>query len=132
MLVFIDKDFERIYNNSMTKNAFIFAWHHGGIESIVPISRYEVHDRDNIVRILSDKEAITNPLSRIITSLLLRARFNSHRCYEIYAIDCDSDINEDSWWKLWEDDPQGIADLIRSRGHKLFSDRAETHKIKII
>jgi hypothetical protein len=103
-----------------TKNAFIFSWDNTGIESIVPISQYEHIEQQNLIRILGEKPTERNPLDSIVQSLLLRARYNTHRHYEIYAVDCTEEMDE-----------KFTAELIRERGHKLFSNRAETHKIKI-
>jgi hypothetical protein len=64
-------------------------------------------------------------------SLLLRARFNPQRHYEIYAIDCAEEMDEAFWREQWEDNPQATAELIRERGHKIYSDRANTKEIKI-
>jgi hypothetical protein len=114
-----------------TKNAFIFSWDHLGIESIIPISQYEHHEKQNLIRILSETPTIRNPLDSIVQSLLLRARYNTHRHYEIYAIDCTEEMDEKFWHKQWKEHPQFTAELIRERGHKLYSDRAETHKVKI-
>ena len=115
----------------MTKNAFIFSWDCHGIESIVPITEYEKWDRENTMRILREERIIRNPLNSIIQSLVLRARFNPQRHYEIYAIDCEENLDETFWRKQWEDNPQFTAELIRERGHKIYSDRADTSKVKI-
>jgi len=114
-----------------TKNAFIFSWDQLGIESIIPITQYEFHDQENTMRLLRDQKRIRNPLDSIVKSLLLRARFNSQRHYEIYAIDCTKEMNEEFWRKQWEEYPQETAELIRERGHKLYSDRANTKQVKI-
>ena len=115
----------------MTKNAFIFSWDQLGIESIVPISRYEFHDQENTMRLLREQPRIRNPLDSIVKGLLLRARFNPQRHYEIYAIDCTEEMDEQFWREQWEEYPQETAELIRKRGHKLFSDRAIPNSIKI-
>lgn len=114
-----------------TTNAFIFSWDNQGIESIVPISQYEHWDKQNLIRMLSEEKTKHNPLNSIMHNLLLRARYNTHRHYEIYAIDCDSSLDEEFWHKQWKEDPQGTADLIRERGYKIYSDRMNTGKIKI-
>ncbi len=114
-----------------TKNAFIFSWDHLGIEAIIPISQYEHVDRDNTLRLLKEEPTIQNPLDGIFQGLLLRARHNPQRHYEIYAIDCTAEMNETFWWKQWDEYPQATAELIRERGHKLYSDRANTKQIKI-
>jgi hypothetical protein len=107
----------------MTKNAYIFSWDQEGIEAIIPITQYEHWDQKNLMRILSEKPTVRNPLNGIIQHLLLRAKFNSHRCYEIYSVDCSEDMDEKFWRNQWEEYPQATADLIRERGHKLYSDR---------
>jgi hypothetical protein len=107
----------------MTTNAFIFAWDMHGIESIVPISQYEHIDRDNTMRILREERIVRSPMNTIIQNLILRAQFNPQRNYEIYAIDCDESLDEVFWRKQWHDEPQATADLIRERGHKLYSNR---------
>lgn len=115
----------------MTTNAFIFSWDHLGIEAIVPISQYENHDKDQLINLLKDKPRERNPLDSIVRSLLLRARFNTQRHYEIYAVDCDASMDEAFWRKQWEEYPQTTADLIRERGHKLYSDRATKQPVII-
>jgi len=114
-----------------TKNAFIFSWDQLGIESIVPITQYEHHDKQNLIRILSEKPKIKNPLDVIVRSLILRATVNGQRHYEIYAIDCTEEMDEKFWREQWEEYPQATAELIRERGHKLYSNRVETHRVKI-
>lgn len=107
----------------MTTNAFIFAWDQHGIESIVPISKYERHEKENLMRILREQSTLRNPLDSIVFNLIMRARANSHRHYEIYAIDCSEELDEEFWREQWSRDPQFTAELIRERGHKLYSDR---------
>jgi hypothetical protein len=115
----------------MTKNAFIFSWDQEGIEAIIPITQYEHHDKQNLIRMLGEKPVARNPLNSIMQSLLLRAKFNPQRHYEIYAVDCVEDMDEVFWREQWEEYPQATAELIRERGHKIYSDRANTKQIKI-
>lgn len=108
----------------MTTNAFLFSWDQLGIEAIIPITQYEEHDKKATWDILNGREPVRNPLTSIIQQLLLRARMNPQRHYEIYSIDCsDASMTEEVWRTMWQDDPQGCANLIRERGQKLFSDR---------
>jgi hypothetical protein len=111
-----------------TQNAFIFSWDQHGIESIVPITEYEHHEKQNLIRMLKDEKPKRNPLNTIVQSLILRAKFNSQRHYEIYAVDCHPDLDETFWLKQWKDYPQETAELIRDRGHKLYSDRRTQHQ----
>lgn len=116
----------------MTTNAFIFSWDQLGIEGIVPITQYENWDKVQLMEVLKGHRQETNPLNQIINTLTLRARFNSQRHYEIYAIDCDAELDQVFWQQRWQADPQWCADLVRRKGHKIHSDRVETTRIKIV
>jgi len=107
----------------MTTNAFIFSWDCNGVESIVPIQQYEHWDKENTMRLLREEEVKRNPLNNIIQYLVMRASLNPQRHYEIYAVDCDEELDEKFWKKRWQSDPQGTANLIREHGHKIYSDR---------
>jgi hypothetical protein len=61
----------------------------------------------------------------------LRARVNSQRHYEIYAIGVDGSITKEDLVEMFTQDPQSAADLIRARGEKLYSDR-KTQKDTIV
>jgi len=115
----------------MTTNAYIFSWDQTGIEAIVPITQYEHHDKNQLINLLKDKPRERNPLDSIVRAMVLRARYNTQRHYEIYAVDCAEGMNEEFWREQWEECPQATADLIRERGHKIYSDRANTKQIKI-
>ena len=115
----------------MSTNAFIFSWDQTGIEAIVPITQYEHHDKNQLINLLKDKPRERNPLDSIVRSMVLRARFNTQRHYEIYAVDCSKGLDEAFWREQWEEYPQATAELIRERGHKIYSDRANTKEIKI-
>ena len=109
----------------MTTNAFLFVWCSNGIESIIPITQYDQLDKENTMRILKDETPIVNPIDGIIRNLLLRATLNSHRNYEIYAIDCDESMDINFWNNQWNKFPQGTAEVVRERGQCLFSNWAE-------
>ena len=114
----------------MTINSFIFSWTMNGIESIVPITQYEEFDKSNLFNMIAGKKVEKNPIDSIVRNILLRARVNNHRHYEVYAVECAIDLDEKFWWKQWDEEPQYTAELIREKGHKLYSDRA-TDKVKI-
>jgi hypothetical protein len=57
--------------------------------------------------------------------MILRAKMNSQRCYEIYSFNADDDLTEDAIKLGFEINPQGIVDFIRTNGNKIFSDRTE-------
>lgn len=110
---------------NMTTNAYIFAWDQKGIDSIIPIGQYEEWDKNNTWNVLNDQPVKRNPLNSILQSLILRAKYNSQRHYEIYSVDCAFPIDEAEWREIWANDPQGTADLIRERGYQIYSDRED-------
>ena len=116
----------------MTTNAYLVYWCSEGLESVVPITQYEHIDAENTFRILSNQDPIRNPMYSIIQMMILRGRVNSQRHYELYAIDCDKTITKENLEQMFEDDPQAAADLIRSQGVKVFSDRAVKNRVKIV
>jgi len=61
----------------------------------------------------------------------LRARFNSHRHYEIYIITATPGITEDDIRDMFEASPQTAADTIRRIGQKYYSDRQGPGRIAI-
>ena len=61
----------------------------------------------------------------------LRARYNIQRHYEIYAIGVDGSITQEDIVDMFQRDPQYAADLIRTRGEKIYSDR-RTQKDAIV
>ena len=116
----------------MTTNAYLVYWCEEGLESVVPITEYEHYDRDNTFRVLNNQETARNPLNQVIQNMLLRARVNSQRHYELYAIDCDNSIDKTDIEQMFETDPQSAADLFRSRGHRLYSARTEKNHVRIV
>ena len=115
----------------MTKNAFIFSWDQYGIESIVPITEYENFDKQNLMRILKDEKPKRNPLNHIVHHLILRAKFNQQRHYEIYLIAATDGITTNDIRNMFEASPQTAADTIRRLGHCYYSDRVDKNKILI-
>ena len=101
------------------------------MESVVPITEYEQWDRDNTFRVLNNQETVRNPLNQMIQNMILRAQVNAQRHYELYAIDCDHSIQKLDIEQMFEDDPQAAADLFRSRGHKMYSNRASKNRVRI-
>lgn len=120
-----------IWDNKMTTNAFVLSWDQLGLESIIPITQYEDWEHQNLLDILANKKPEQNPLGAILFSLKMRAQFNQQRHYEIYAIDCSEDITEEWWRNSFDSAPQAMADMVRDRGVKIYSDRI-SNNIKIV
>jgi hypothetical protein len=97
-----------------------------GLESV--INADELGSEDTFNRLKGVK---SNRLGQTLHMLTLRARLNTHRHYEIYSINVDSEIDEDDIRLMFEDNPQGSADMIRERGIGIYSDRI-SKKVQVI
>ena len=113
-------------------NTFIISWDMTGLEAVIDVTQDlaagELRDQEVLFDILKDPEANHGnepwrKISSTIQAMTLRARFNTQRRYEIYSIQTVEDIDRATLERLFEDDPQAAAELIRDRGTKLYSDR---------
>ena len=116
-------------------NVFLLSWDMTGLETVLDLTILErlrvEEEKIRMMQILSDPEA-RDPgdqtgaaLNRAVQGILLRARVNSQRHYEVYTIQTDASISERDMWELFTSNPQHAAELIRERGNQLYSDRIE-------
>lgn len=110
----------------------LFSWCSDGIETIYDFTDDYTQavdfDRTKIFDIIKDpndipKNSAMTRVSITIDMILLRARMNPQRYYEVYHISCDDQLDEKFWEREWTERPQMTAELIRDRGVKLYSDR---------
>ena len=114
-------------------NVFLLSWDMTGLESLIDLTTLEnLHKEEEKVRmiaILSDPEARDpgnqsgSVLNQIVQNIVLRARVNQQRHYEVYTIQTTPGITEKDLWGMFNNDPQYAAELIRERGNQLYSDR---------
>ena len=110
-------------------NLFIMAWDCNGLEAVINITDYE---KETTWATLKNEDPPVR-LGSIVNHLMLRARANSQRHYEIYTMTAVDGITDEDIRTMFEQDPQGSADLIRDCGNKIYSDRYnEGNKIKIV
>jgi hypothetical protein len=111
-------------------STYILSWDCFGLESCINATAIE---QERVFNILKDQPDTRNTnVGQLLTTLTLRARFNSQRHYEIYAVDVDESVDQQDLVEMFEVNPQGMADLIRKQGRKLYSDREDISKIKIV
>ena len=109
-------------------NLFIIAWDSNGLEAVVNVTEYE---KEMTWATLQDQE-VPKRIGSIVNYLMLRARANSQRHYEIYTMTAVDGITDEDIRTMFEQDPQGSADLIRNRGNKIYSDRENLVDRKIV
>lgn len=118
--------------SAMQTNRYLFVWDCLGLETIVNLTELE---QDQMIRMLkadADMSNTGNEINILLNNILLRAKFNPQRFYEIYACDVDKNIGRDNLTDMFKNNPQTAADLIRERGHKIYSDRLDKTKVAIV
>jgi len=102
-------------------------WCNEGLESVVDITADE---QQRAWTALKGK----TPVSQMpnVNHMILRARYNTQRHYEIYTVEATEGITADDIRDMFENSPQTAADTIRERGNCLHSDRAEKNKVLIV
>ena len=110
---------------------FILSWDCYGLECCREIGekmeQARARDKEVLLELIQDpdqnpKNTPMQEINQLVNILMLRARTNSQRSYEIYTINTDPEITEESLIQWFKDSPSTVADLIRNRGEKLFSD----------
>jgi len=123
-------------------NVFLLSWDMTGLESVIDLTSIEkLHNEEEklrLVKILSDPEARDpgnqsgSVINHIVQSILMRARANAQRHYEVYTIQTTPGITDEDLRGMFNNDPQSAADLIRERGNMLYSDRIPTRTQVIV
>jgi len=113
---------------------FVAMWDMTGLECLINVTQIEKEhedwEKENIFRILKDQDKTLKPAHVPLEMMILRAKVNSQRHYEIYAF--DSELSEQDIRETFEDSPQVIVDAIRNIGHKFYSDRADKKQQVIV
>lgn len=105
---------------------FVVVWDNTGLEYVGDITLDEQQRTWSALKGEELKYTIPN-----LNHLILRARFNPQRHYEIYIVTATDGITADDIEHMFETNPQMSADTIRRIGQCLFSDRANQDKILI-
>ena len=109
-------------------------WDMFGLEALINVTKiekeHEQWEKENIFRILKEENQTLKPAHVPLQMMILRAKTNSQRHYEIYAF--DSELSEEDIRETFETSPQIIADAIRNVGHKFYSDRANKKQQVIV
>lgn len=106
-------------------NTFLAMWDCNGLECLFDITNME---HDAMIAGLKN-EPFKTPFN--LSTLMLRARYNSQRSYEIYSFST-TDIDLEDIEELFETEPQHIVNLIREKGRKIYSDYTPSNKKVIV
>ena len=105
---------------------FVVVWDNTGLEYIGDITLDEQQRTWAALKGEELRYTIPN-----LNHLMLRARYNMQRHYEIYVVTATDGITANDIQAMFEAAPQQAADTIRRLGQCLYSDRVEQDKILI-
>ena len=109
-------------------------WDTTGLESLINVTKiekeHEQWEKENIFRILKEENQTLKPPMVPLMMMIMRAKANSQRHYEIYTF--DSELSEQDIRETFETNPQVMVDAIRNVGHKFYSDRADKKQQVIV
>jgi hypothetical protein len=106
---------------------FLIMWCNEGLECCIDITADEQRRMWQSLR----GEPVSESAIPNYNHLLLRARYNSQRHYEIYSVEATDGITAEDIREMFEADPQTAADTIRRLGHCLHTDRATNDQVLI-
>lgn len=116
----------------MTRH-YLAMWDSNGLESLHDVdyhmNRYNKWERQKVVAILKEERIPAMPTGIPLQMLILRARANSQRAYEIYEF--NSTVKYDELKEAFNDNPQPIVEWIRENGKQVYSDYVKQER-KII
>lgn len=108
---------------------FLASWDCHGLESLLDLDMIGGLEMWEVLKTTSETRGLrTRPINQIVTSLMLRARVNPQRNYEIYIFSVDNSVTEDEVREMFDSAPQYSAELIRKRGTQVYSDRDDAAK----
>jgi hypothetical protein len=109
-------------------------WDMLGLESLhdvdLHMNNYNEWEKQKVVAILKEDRIPNQPSGIPLQMMLLRAKVNSQRVYEIYEF--NSTMAYDELKEAFEIDPQPIVEWIRDNGKKVYSDYLKQDRKMIV
>ena len=109
-------------------------WDMLGLECLYDVdlymNRYNEWDKLKVVAILKEEKLPESPPAIPLQMMILRARYNSQRAYEIYEF--NSTLAYKELKDAFDDNPQPIVEWIRENGKKVYSDYVKQERKMIV
>lgn len=106
-------------------NWFVAMWDQLGLETLINVG--DLHKESVWAELKGDP----GPRLPNLDMMIMRAKANHHRHYEIYAFQTEADVTQEMILDMFKHSPQAIVNLIRGSGQKIYSDREEQSRIVI-
>lgn len=112
-------------------NHFLAMWDVYGLECLLDVGKlkaeHEEWEKKNIWATLKEEEFRDIEPKLPLQHMILRAKVNSQRCYEIYEF--TTELSYDDFKLSFNLNPQHTVDMIREYGYKIYSDRTEKKQV---
>ena len=122
---------------SLRKNKtkhYLAMWDMQGLECLFDVdlhmNKYNEWEKQKVVSILKEEQVPIQPQGIPLQMLILRARANSQRAYEIYEF--NSTVKYDELKEAFNDNPQPNVEWIRENGKKVYSDYVKKERKMIV
>lgn len=122
---------------SLRKNKtkhYLAMWDCNGLECLYDVdlymNRYNEWDKLKVVAILKEERIPEEPPAIPLQMMILRARVNSQRSYEIYEF--NSTLGYTEFIEEFNKCPQPIVEWIRDNGKKVYSDYVKSERKMIV
>ena len=113
---------------------YLAMWDMQGLECLFDVdfymNDYNEWNKQKVVAILKDERIPDQPRGIPLQMMILRAKFNSQRAYEIYEF--NSTMGYKELTKVFNDDPQPVVEWIRENGKKVYSDYVKQDRKMIV
>jgi len=113
---------------------YLAMWDCNGLESLHDVDyhmdRYNEWEKQKVISILKEERIPALPTGIPLQMMILRARSNSQRAYEIYEF--NSTLKYKELTEVFNDNPQPIVEWIRANGKKVYSDYVKSERKLII
>jgi hypothetical protein len=122
------------YSRKKKTKHYLAMWDVLGLESLhdvdLHMDKYNEWEKQKVVAILKEERIPSQPSGIPLQMMLLRAKVNSQRVYEIYEF--NSTMAYDDLKEAFEIDPQPIVEWIRNNGKKVYSDYLKQDRKMIV
>ena len=122
------------YSRKKKTKHYLAMWDMLGLESLhdvdLHMDKYNEWQKQKVLAILKEERIPSQPSGIPLQMMLLRAKVNSQRAYEIYEF--NSTMAYDELKEAFEIDPQPIVEWIRSNGKKVYSDYLKQDRKMIV
>jgi hypothetical protein len=109
-------------------------WDMLGLESLHDVDfhmdKYNEWEKQKVVAILKEQPIPIRPAGIPLQMMILRAKVNSQRAYEIYEF--NSTLKYKELTEAFNDNPQPIVEWIRENGKKVYSDYVKSERKLIV